>query len=204
MVQKLKDMKTESDKLALDALVKNYRDLYADYGICRQKEIQYHLKELEKLSIPTQSTKCTVPFTPLPLRLLFVVVVWLYTSIQNGEFYKSKQSPLFNTLSQELNLTEEQIEKIHLRRERIELLLRQLKESLALITELQSAITAKHDTFDEEIGKMADKGTSEQRVKLLLWIKNNEDSLAAIFPEYEDREKANLDRALVTKSSSSS
>jgi hypothetical protein len=66
-------------------------------------------------------------------------------------------------------------------RGKIQDLLLHLKESLELVHELKAAIVAKHTTFDEECGKIADNSTTEQRVKFLLWIKNNEEALAKVF-----------------------
>lgn len=65
-------------------------------------------------------------------------------------------------------------------RERIQNLLHRLKESLVLITELKSAIIAKHTSFDSECGKIAKRGTAVQAIKFLLWIKKNEEMLSKV------------------------
>lgn len=63
--QRLEMEKVMAEKLAecpddeqlLGEIVQRYRDLYSDYGEFRQKEVHYHLHELEKLIVPTQTTK---------------------------------------------------------------------------------------------------------------------------------------------------
>ena len=55
-----------------------------------------------------------------------------------------------------------------------------MRESLNLIHELDSLITAKHSTFDAECGKIEKACTVEQKVKFLLWIKSNADTLQQV------------------------
>ena len=59
------------DEELLGEIVQRYRDLYSDYGEFRQKEVHYHLHELEKLIVPTQTTKSTYSYS---LRLLTCVI----------------------------------------------------------------------------------------------------------------------------------
>ena len=49
-----------------------------------------------------------------------------------------------------------------------------------LITDLKSAIIAKHTSFDMECGKIAKRGSAVQAIKFLLWIKKNEDMLSKV------------------------
>jgi hypothetical protein len=58
MAAKLAEANGSYDE-SLIAIAQSYRDMYADYGACRQKEVHYHLQELEKLLVPTQTTKST-------------------------------------------------------------------------------------------------------------------------------------------------
>lgn len=132
-------------------------------GSCRQREIHYHLKELEKLLIPTQSTK-----------------LWLYASVQGPAFYEPRQSPLFNVLCHELNLSEEQQQRVKSRRQQIQELLHHVRDCLCLINEVRDGIVAKHSSFDLECYRAVDISSPVQRVKFLLWVKKNEDKLAEV------------------------
>jgi hypothetical protein len=62
-------------------------------------QLAFHLSQLEKLLLPTQTTK-----------------MCLWTLQQDKSFYESNKSPLFNMLSKELGLTQEQSDNIQARR----------------------------------------------------------------------------------------
>lgn len=100
--------------------------------------------------------------------------------MQDPTFYETKQSPLFNVLSHELNLSEEQQLKVKSRKEQIQELLHHVRDCLHLIHEVRDAIAIKHNSFDDECGRIAGISNSVQRVKFLLWIKKNEDKLASV------------------------
>ena len=59
----------------------------------------FHLNQLEKLLLPTKTTKMS-----------------LWALQQDKSFFQKSQSPMFDLLSKELELTVEQIERIQNRR----------------------------------------------------------------------------------------
>lgn len=118
--------RNDGDQSELAKIVKQYTDLYADYGKCRQREVSFHLQQLEKLVVPTMTTK-----------------MCLWTLHQDPSFYQKNRSPMFNILCDELELTPEQIEKILEKRERTSTLLSKLRECLDLIQSLKTAIEKK-------------------------------------------------------------
>ncbi len=93
------DINSGNDQTELDQIVKQYTDIYADYGRCRQREVSFHLQQLEKLIIPTLTTKMS-----------------LWALQQDRSFYQRHKSPMFDILSKELEITPEQSEKIQERR----------------------------------------------------------------------------------------
>jgi hypothetical protein len=91
--------RSDTDQSELAAIVKQYTDIYADYGKCRQREIAFHLQQLEKLIVPTKTTK-----------------MCLWTLQQDKSFYQRHKSPMYDMLAKELEIAPEQTEKIQERR----------------------------------------------------------------------------------------
>jgi hypothetical protein len=149
-------------------LVLKFTDLYADYGSCRQKEIAFHLAQLEKLILPTQITK---------------MILW--TLQQDYKFFEEKSSPIWGILVKELDMTPDQISFLAKQRSEVLQLLLHLKESLSLIKELKVSIKDKHETFDRECGKITTEASANQTVRFILWITNNADKLAKVIPDFE-------------------
>jgi hypothetical protein len=61
-------------------------------------QVAFHLGQMEKLFLPTQTTK-----------------MLLWTLVQDQKFYEIDRSPLFKSIATELELSPEQIEKIKLK-----------------------------------------------------------------------------------------
>lgn len=152
----------------LEGLVMKFTDLYADYGSCRQKEIAFHLAQLEKLILPTQVTK---------------MILW--TLQQDYKFFEEKSSPIWGILVKELDITPDQIRFLTKQRSEVLGLLLHLKESLNLIKQLKGSIKDKHETFDRECGKITTEASANQSVRFILWITNNADKLAKVIPDFE-------------------
>ncbi|KAJ1424864.1 hypothetical protein B484DRAFT_451343 [Ochromonadaceae sp. CCMP2298] len=156
-----------ADQSDLAKVVKQYTDIYADYGKCRQREVQFHLNQLEKLLLPTKTTKMS-----------------LWALQQDKSFFQKNKSPMFDLLSKELELTTEQTEKIQERREKTVELLGQLKESLSLIGTLKTAIEKKHSSYDSICGRVQEAATPKQTVIFLRWIAAHAEELASYIPSF--------------------
>lgn len=165
-IEKLPEDSEERKNLV--SLVMKFTDLYADYGSCRQKEIAYHLAQLEKLILPTRITK---------------MILW--TLQQDYKFFEEKTSPIWGILVKELDMTPDQISFLTKQRSEVLKLLLHLKESLNLIKELKVSIKDKHETFDRECGKITTEASANQTVRFILWITNNADKLAKVIPDFE-------------------
>lgn len=145
-IEKLPEDSEERKELA--NLLMKFTDLYADYGSCRQKEIAFHLAQLEKLILPTQITK---------------MILW--TLQQDYKFFEEKSSPIWGILVKELEITPDQINFLTKQRSEVLQLLFHLKESLSLINELKVSIKEKHETFDRECGKITTECSANQTVR---------------------------------------
>ena len=149
MAEKMNDPSGEN-QAALAELCKRYSDNYSDYGVFRQREVAFHLGNIEKLLVPTLVTKMSI-----------------WTLQQEQTFY---QSPVFDSISKALDMSQEQIERIQQGRQRIKALLVQLQESLSLVGQLRTAIAKRHGHYDAQCGGVAAIATPAQTVKFLLWV----------------------------------
>ena len=163
MAEKMNSSDSGSEQ-QLAGLVKKYSDIYSDYGQYRQKEVAFHLENLERLLVPTLVTKMS-----------------LWTLQQDQQFFSSK-SPLWDSISKALDITQEQSERIQQGRQRIKALLGQLQESLNLLGELRDSIKKRHAHFDSQCGGLAQIATPKQTVQFLMWMEANKKELASLVP----------------------
>ncbi|CAM9327764.1 unnamed protein product [Hapterophycus canaliculatus] len=65
---------SSSNQASLDEALSRFKDLYADYGKQRKQEVEFHLKQLERQIVPTDTTKMS-----------------LWTLEQDESFYKDRK-----------------------------------------------------------------------------------------------------------------
>lgn len=167
MAEKMNDPSGEN-QAALAELCTRYSDNYSDYGVFRQREVAFHLGNIEKLLVPTLVTKMS-----------------LWTLQQEQTFY---QSPVFDSISKALDMSKEQIERIQQGRQRIKALLVQLQESLSLVGQLRTAIAKRHGHYDAQCGGVAAIATPAQTVKFLLWVSEHSAKISRLMAE-DDKSK---------------
>eukprot|EP00752_Nemacystus_decipiens_P003554 g3279.t1 len=147
----------DANQASLAEALSRFKDLYADYGKHRKKEVEFHLKQLERQIVPTDTTKMS-----------------LWTLEQDESFYKDrKRGSLSNILRTELGVSEEQIERIQERRARIKSLLNDLGESLRLLRDLHKSSEAKNAKFEEVMARLQSAFSPQQIARLLLWVSAN-------------------------------
>ena len=104
------------DQGELAKVIKQYTTTFADYGKCRQKEVSFHLNALEKLVLPTQTTKmCLWAMQQGSIYIYYNKLNFYYqhfSEIKDNKFFQKKKSPMFDILSRELELDIEQTKKI--------------------------------------------------------------------------------------------
>jgi hypothetical protein len=143
-----------------------FSEMYSDYGRYRQEELIFHLNQLERLAAPTTFTKMS-----------------LWTLGQNKSFYtKPKNNPIAGILQQELGITPAQARKIFAHRERIQTLIKSMKEVPKLIAELKALCQKKQKLFHDRMTKCQEILTPEQVAKLLVWVDDNSATLEHVCP----------------------
>ncbi|CAM9182058.1 unnamed protein product [Ectocarpus sp. 8 AP-2014] len=148
---------SDSNQASLAEALSRFKDLYADYGKQRKQEVEFHLRQLERQIVPTDTTKMS-----------------LWTLEQDESFYKDrKRGSLSLILRAELGVSEEQIERIQERRARIKSLLNELGESLRLVRDLQKSSEAKTAKFEEVMERLQSAFSPQQIARLLLWVSAN-------------------------------
>lgn len=155
-------------------LLRQYKDLYSDYGEQRKKEVDFHLAQLQTLLTPTTTTKMS-----------------LWTLEQDEAFFtdEADETSLMYILTQEMGLTPEQKTKIKGHRSKILGLVEELKKSVVLMQKIRDMVQAKHKKFDKHMGNLQALLTPKQSVQLLLWITNNKKLLEGYVPDFHQEEQ---------------
>mmetsp|Transcript_7391 Transcript_7391/g.14880 ORF Transcript_7391/g.14880 Transcript_7391/m.14880 type:complete len:441 (-) Transcript_7391:56-1378(-) len=165
-----KDKDKDKDVLmtsaGLQAFIKEYTDMYSDYGIRRLDELTFHLGQLERLVMPTTTTK-----------------MGLWTLEQDDKFFENTaRGSLAGILSRELQISEAQKLKIVSHREEIKKITANLKRTLDLLVQLKDTVQLKHQLFSERMEKCTRILKPVQVIKLLLWVHKNEVELREVCP----------------------
>lgn len=165
MVTNDKNEKPSKQQEAKETLSR-FSEMYSDYGRYRQEELIFHLNQLERLAAPTTFTKMS-----------------LWTLGQGKSFYtKPKNNPIAGILQQELGITPAQARKIFAHRERIQTLMKSMKEVPRLISELKALCQKKQKLFHDRMTKCQEILTPEQVAKLLVWVDDNAATLEHVCP----------------------
>jgi hypothetical protein len=156
----------QSKQQEAKATLSRFSEMYSDYGRYRQEELIFHLNQLERLAAPTTFTKMS-----------------LWTLGQSKSFYtKPKNNPIAGILQQELGVTPAQARKIFAHRERIQTLIKSMKEVPRLIAELKALCQKKQKLFHDRMTKCQEILTPEQVAKLLVWVDDNAATLEHVCP----------------------
>ena len=150
----------------LEDNLKQFSNMYSDYGQHRQEELFFHLNQLEKYSAPTTFTKMS-----------------LWTLGQKESFFtQPKHHPISGILRKELGITPAQGRKIVAQRFKIQQLCANIKEVLQLIADLKALCQKKQKVFSDRMSKCQEILRSEQVTKLLVWINDNSNVLESACP----------------------
>ncbi len=156
----------------LDAFIKKYTDMYSDYGEQRGAELTFHLRQLERLIMPTTTTK-----------------MGLWTLEQDDNFFSNTgRGSLAGILARELQISSSQMKKIIEHREQIKKITKNLKRTLALLGELKEICGRKHNVFKDRMEKVTVILEPVQIIKLLLWVNKNEEELKEVCPGWSSEQ----------------
>ena len=147
-------------------ILKDFSEMYSDYGAHRQDELTFHLNQLEKLAAPTTLTKMS-----------------LWTLGQKESFFTQPQNnPIAGILRKELEITPAQGRKIIAQRVKIQRLCTNIKSCLQLIAKLKALCEYKQRVFNDRMTKCQEILTPLQVAKLLLWIDDHSSLLENVCP----------------------
>ena len=147
----------------MQAAVREFSDMYSDYGGARQQELTFHLEQLQRLVNPTNFTK-----------------MGLWTLGQSN--HDPKRNPIAGILVKELTITPQQGRKILDQSEKVRQLCENLKETHALLVKLKELCEKKTQIFQDRMSKCTKILTSKQVVRLISWIDEHSDMLNNICP----------------------
>ncbi|GBG27378.1 Cyclic AMP-responsive element-binding protein 1 [Hondaea fermentalgiana] len=147
----------------LKSMLKQYKELYSDFGRERNAAITYHLSKLKGLLIPTTVSKMT-----------------MWSLQQNDEFYDEKKNQktfgggIWNMLCGELELSAEQKATLMSMRGGIRQQRRNIAECLRILTELDSRVKSNFESMAKQMDQVMESISPSQQAKFLLWIERNQ------------------------------
>lgn len=178
----------------IEAAILRYKDVFADYGEERRTAIMYHLGQLRKLLLPTQVTKMAMwslhqddsfyapsvsdslsPSTAASGDAATPTASSASDAAASDEYQgRLGNSGIWNMLSSELKITEEQQRKLmrvrpHVREQR-----QRLAECVGLLDNLESQVTDSLSALSSQMLELMNCVTPEQTAKFLLWIERNQ------------------------------
>ena len=190
---------TNKDDSKIDNLLKNFREMYADYGKHRQQELNFHLQQLERLAAPTTVTKMslwtiagnnnnnnnnngTLVVSSSKQESSNDAKKDTTTTNMTGKKRKREASPLAILLQKELEITPIQAKKILAQRERIQRVCQNIQYVSDLIAKLKALCEYKQKVFSNRMRKCQQILKPPQVLKLLLWIDDHADTLEHVCP----------------------
>mmetsp|Transcript_6619 Transcript_6619/g.13406 ORF Transcript_6619/g.13406 Transcript_6619/m.13406 type:complete len:491 (-) Transcript_6619:123-1595(-) len=147
----------------LKSMLKQYKELYSDFGRERNAAITYHLSKLKSLLIPTTVSKMT-----------------MWSLQQNDEFYDEKKNQktfgggIWNMLCSELELSDDQKRTLMSMRGGIRQQRRNIAECLRILTELDNRVKSNFESNANQMDQVMESITPSQQAKFLLWIERNQ------------------------------
>jgi hypothetical protein len=148
-------------------LLEHFEFRHADYGEQRTTKVEYHLKQVQALLTPTETTK---------------MVMW--TLNQEQDFFNEEGEPgsvsaltgggsLWAMMCHALNMTEEQKAQLISTRARFDEIWKLLQRSFSLVSELRDTMLAKNEALINEIRVIKSILTPAQVAKFVFWVANN-------------------------------
>jgi hypothetical protein len=113
--------------------------------------------------------------------------------------HDSKRNPIAGILVKELTITPQQGRKILDQSEKIRKLCDNLKETHALLVKLKSLCEKKTQIFQDRMSKCTEILTSEQVVKLILWINEHSNLLETVCPGWGTEQIINSKKTTAPK-----
>lgn len=197
------NMKKEQEKLTEDidellksgapeseiyAALESFKEKHADYGRDRRSAIEFHLRNIERLLMPTQTTSIVMkaiqggtPSDDAQSMGAAAAVAVSAAAAVNGEEssvpvdLKSKFEPkgLFDFLAKHLEVTPEQAAALKDSRKVAMEMDECLAQALKVLAELKERMTQTGEDLETEFDNVRSILTPTQAAKFLVWVANN-------------------------------
>jgi hypothetical protein len=167
-------LKSRASESEIYATIEEYKEKFADYGRDRRSAIEFHLRNVERLLMPTQTT--SVLMTTLQMSHSNAAVA-PKTEAQYQESSSSAPPPdvksLFNHLVTKLQVTPDQAAALKDSRFVAQEMDECLKSSLGVLGELRTRLTQCGEELETEFNTIRTILTPTQAAKFLVWVANN-------------------------------
>eukprot|EP00980_Cylindrotheca_fusiformis_P027846 scaffold22560_cov135-Cylindrotheca_fusiformis.AAC.57 len=168
-------LKSGASESEIYATIEEYKEKFADYGRDRRSAIEFHLRNVERLLMPTQTTSLLMTTlqmshanTALPSK----------QEAQSQQEVSSSAPPtdvksLFSHLVKMLEVTQDQAAALKDSRFVAQEMDECLKKSLGVLGELRSRLTQCGEDLESEFNTIRTILTPTQAAKFLVWVANN-------------------------------
>jgi hypothetical protein len=175
----------------MNAAVREFTEMYSDYGKNRQNELNFHLEQLQRYAIRL-GYSCALARTAA--FLISFLLACLHRLVNPTNFTKMglwtlgqnsispKQNPIAGILQKELDITPQQGRKILDQSEKIKALCENIKECLVLLAKLRSLCQQKTQIFQDRMDMCREILTTKQVVQLIKWIDDHTELLETVCP----------------------
>lgn len=166
--------------------IEELQEKYSDYGRDRKSSIVFHISQLRKCLLPTQTTRT--------LLWLMSCAPMFHDRDGNEKVHeKSELSALWKDLLSELSPSSEQKKKLvdfsADENSPFPVLQKKTEDSNRLLDRLDELVSTKHDTLDNVINKLHGVLNARQIARFILWIDKNPATmqmLEMIWPHIQD------------------
>lgn len=153
-------------------LMQEIQEKFSDYGRDRISAIEFHLKELRRLLLPTMTTKVAL-WVLLQSKEDMLVDARDWTERGGERPADGQRLELLFEMKQYLGITIDQIEQLHRHRKDGLELESVLSHSDVLLGKLGTLVSEKNATLDEAMNEVQSVLTPTQAARFLVWVANN-------------------------------
>ena len=182
-------LKSGASEAEIYANIETFKEKFADYGRDKRSAIEFHLANIERLLMPTQTTsvamralqgtvaannnKVTTSTTSDASSVTAAVVHPVDVPLSSQDLASLDPKAMFQYLVQYLDVTPEQASALKDSRAVAQELDNSLKTSLAVVGELRERLAQMGDDLATEFNHVRAILTPTQAAKFLVWVANN-------------------------------
>lgn len=182
-------LKSGASEAEIYANIETFKEKFADYGRDKRSAIEFHLANIERLLMPTQTTsvamralqgtvaannnKVTTSTTSDASSVTAAVIHPVDVPLSSQDLASLDPKAMFQYLVQYLDVTPEQASALKDSRAVAQELDNSLKTSLAVVGELRERLAQMGDDLATEFNHVRAILTPTQAAKFLVWVANN-------------------------------